>query len=435
MKLSNYIRTYDIKTDSKILFNTIDKSVVELEKQYFNNADGLVDNIPNDIYMALKDMGYFLSDLEAQQIIKNCLEKDDKLIISVETTLGCNLRCPYCYQGLTKSAIQLSDENISLLINYFELIFKKKPYSELVLKILGGEPTIVWKKTLSIIEKAYDFCKKNNIVFHLMLDTNGVIIDDILSLTKYDSLLLTIPLTHKYCHDKMRKTANNQGTYDKIVENIKKIHQTNPDITIVLRHNTDNDNIILFEEYIQDLNEKLDFIPLIDISYTTEIGENEFINSLSYKEYKLWKVDKATDILVNHGFFVMASPLMSMDRCQYRSKYSLKIFHDGTVGPCAMWFFKKDKYYISDIIEDLSIVENFAEKVDVETEKCVNCHSYFICNTSYTLPCIKSLKEMECEEDGEFNINLESFIKKYMFYNDLGKGDLFVGFTQAIPIR
>lgn len=436
MKLSNYIRIYEYNDDYKIILNTIDKSIVELEKQYFKNEnDELIDDLPNDIYSALSDMGYFISDEEAKELIKTSMLKDDKLIISVEATLGCNLNCPYCYQGSNKESKQLSNKNIDWLIEYFNITHKKSPYNELVLKILGGEPTIVWKTTKSIIEKAYAFCKENNITLSLMLDTNGVIIKDILALDTYDSLLLTIPLTHKNCHDSMRKTANGTGTYDIIIENINKIHEIKPDITIVLRHNTDEENINCFEEYISDLSAKLNHIPIVDISYTTEIGDNNFTNNLSYKDYQKWKTTEATDILIKYSFYVMASPLMSMERCQYRSKYSLKIFSDGSVGPCAMWFFKQDRYTIKEILSNPEIIERFTECNDSKTEKCKNCYSFFLCNCSYTLPCIQSLKLKECEKDGEFNINLDTFIKKYMQYSEAGKGDLFVGFTQAFPIR
>lgn len=436
MKLSNYIRTYDFNTDSIVLLNTIDKSIVELEKKYFkDNNTEIIDDLPKDIYTTLDEMGYFIKDSEATKLITASMLKDDKLIISVETTLGCNLRCPYCYQGLNKQLDQISNENIGFLIDYFKLVYKKSPYKELVLKILGGEPTVVWEKTKSIIDQAYEFCKDNGILLSLMLDTNGVIIKDILKLNTYDSLLLTIPLTYKKCHDSMRKTANNTGTYDIIINNVNKIHELKPETTIVLRHNTDAENIHCFEYYIRDLSSRLNYIPIVDLSYTTEIGDNNYINDLSYEDYKKWKITDATDILLKYGFYVMASPLMSMDRCQYRSKYSLKIFSDGTVGPCAMWFFKKGRYTIKELIKNIEIAEKFFDENNNKTEKCRNCYSFFLCNCSYTLPCIQSLKLKECEKDGEFNINLKVFIEKYMQYSEVGKGDLFVGFTQAFPIR
>lgn len=437
MKLSNYVRVLNTNSKSMVLLNTIDKSIVELERKYFqvSNNYELIDTLPDDIYNALNNMGYFIDDNKAVDLIKTALQRDEKLIISVETTLGCNLRCPYCYQGLNKESKQLSDENIDLLIEYFRFVYKKAPYNELVLKILGGEPTIVWKKTKIIIDKAYEFCKENGVLLSLMLDTNGVIIKDILELDTYNSLLLTIPLTYKNCHDAMRKFANGIGTYDIIIENVNKIHELKPEVTIVLRHNTDAENINDFEQYISDLNSKLNYIPIIDLSYTTEIGDNNYINDLSYEDYKNWKTTEATDILIKYGFYVMTSPLMSMDRCQYRSKYSLKIFSDGTVGPCAMWFFKQKRYTIKELINNIAIAEAFYENNEKRTEKCKTCYSFFLCNCSYTLPCIQSLKLNECEKDGEFNIHLETFVKKYMQYAEVGKGDLFVGFTQAFPIR
>ena len=64
------------------------------------------------------------------------------------------------------------------------------------------------------------FCKSNEVRFHLLVDTNGTRIDDLMTLEGYDSLLLTIPLSYKECHDRVRFDAKGNGTYDAIIENI-----------------------------------------------------------------------------------------------------------------------------------------------------------------------------------------------------------------------
>lgn len=271
-----------------------------------------------------------------------------------------------------------------------------------------------------------------------MIDTNGVNIDPILELEDYDSLILTIPLTNKKCHDKVRKLVNGGGSYDEIVSNLNRIYEANPNIKIVLRHNTDDENLPLFSEYIDDLKSKLAFPPVIDISYTTELGDGGYKNLLQYEEYIKWKSGDSIDILAERNISIIASPLMSYDRCQYRSRYSLKVFSDGTVGGCAIDFFKKDRKTLKELCCNLNCLDEQCDLFDKEYMKCKQCKSFFLCGGGYNLPCIKSLPIKECDDDGAYIIStkyIEKFIKKYVYYKAHNKDNLFVGFNQNMIIR
>lgn len=434
MKISNYSRIYDFDSNY-VLFNTINKSIVKIENKYINNGH-ITEDFPAEYTKALDNMGFFVSDEIAEKKVEKILKEDKKLIISVEVGLSCNMRCPYCYQGTDKvSKNFLTSEDITYLRKYYEQISQKWEFSEIVLKVLGGEPTVMWNETQSVIFTTVDFCKENKKKLSLMIDTNGVIIEHILELEGYDSLLLTIPLTNKKCHDKVRRLVNGKGSYDTIISNLNTIYETKPDIRTVLRHNTDFENIYLFSEYVDDLKSKLSFNPIIDISYTTELGEAEFKNPLKYDEYTKWKCGEAIDILASKDIPIMISPLMSFDRCQYRSKYSLKLFSDGTVGGCAMDFFSKNRLKLKDLCKNLSLLEKKNSEIENEYKQCIKCKSFFLCGGGYKLPCIKSLKLNECDLDGSYILDIEQFIRKYMYYKAIKKDNLFIGFNQNIVIR
>lgn len=434
MELSKYSRIYRID-GGYALFNTINKCIVKLDEKYISD-NCIVDDFPDEYNRALHDMGYFISEQDVEKHVDELLEKDKKLIISVEVGLACNMRCPYCYQGTDKTSKNiLSDEDIENLIRYYEKVAEIWDYKEIVLKVLGGEPTTLWKIANKVITSTTEFCKKNEKKLSLMIDTNGVLIDPILDLKGYDSLLLTIPLTNKKSHDKVRKLVNGQGSYDVIVANVNRIYEINPDIRIILRHNTDEENMVLFAEYIDDLKEKLSFTPIIDISYTTELGDGGFQNPLQYMDYITWKSREAIDILAQRDMNIMATPLMTYDRCQFRSRYSLKMFSDGTVGGCAMDFFKTDRKKISEVCCELAVLEEICDAIEKEYERCKKCKSFFLCGGGYNLPCIRSLHLKECNEDGAYVIDVEQFVKKYLYYKSINKENLFVGFNQNMAIR
>lgn len=435
--LSKFVKVFDFD-NTKVLFNTVNKSIVELNNEYFLNKKQISDNIPKEYIESLCEMGFFIDDLESKKLITEAFIKDDKLIISVETTLACNLRCPYCYQGSDKSSNVLSDQNIEYLLEYYKNVFDVAPYEEIVLKVLGGEPTLFWNIAKNIITKTYDFCKSHEIKLNLMIDTNGTQIKDIINLKEYDTILLTIPLSYKACHDQMRKTVRGEPTYDLIIQNLNILKNEKPDALIVLRYNTDHENTIHFSEYVADLSMKLNHIPMIDLSYTIEPGcGDEFKNALPFEEYQKWRVNDAIDILVNSNFYVSVSPLMTTEKCQYRSKYSMKLFSDGTIGACAIDFFKKNRISISEAVKNLEIFDDINRNVNKEIEKCKECDSFFLCAASYMLPCIKLLPVQKegCKADGEIIIDIENFIRQYVKYQQLEKEHLFVGFNQEYSIR
>ncbi len=434
MRFSKFVRQYDW-SDKRVLFNTYNKALVMIDGECMEN-DTLKESFPAEYSASLEQMGFFISDDYADDLIGQAIKRDKKLMLSVETSLSCNMRCPYCYQGSqNKLNSRLSVKHIADLIRYCEIVACKYEFEEVVLKVLGGEPTIVWSIAKKVIDGISDFCRKYNKKFNLMIDTNGVLIDDILQLRDYDSLLLTIPLTYKLCHNNVRKLANGEGSYDVIVSNLRKIHELKPETVIVLRHNTDDENIKYFDEYVKDLKNSLNYNPLIDLSYTAELGDEEFKNGLSFEDFIEWKSSKAIDILVNNDCNVTIAPVMSTDRCQHRSKYSLKLFSDGTVGSCAMWFFRNKRIELSALCADLDLIERLKGEGEELFEKCGSCRSFFLCGAGYNLPCIKSLKIKECAPDGEYCLNLESFIKRYIQYKAKGKESLFVGFNNRLVIR
>lgn len=434
MRFSKFV--IQVESDDKtILFNAYNKALVAIDNKYFENGCIKAD-FPAEHMSALEQMGFFMSNDDADNLIVQALKKDRKLMLSVEVALGCNMRCPYCYQGTEKKSKQkLSDKNISDLIKYCEMTSDKYNYDEVVLKVLGGEPTIAWGIVQKVVDRVSNFCITNNKRFRLMIDTNGVLIEDILSLKNYDSLLLTIPLTYRDCHDNMRKLADGKATYEIIVANLNKIHRSNPNITLVLRHNTDGENIKHFGEYVKNLRSNLVFNPIIDLSYTTDIGDGSYKNDLAYGDFIHWKSSEAIDILIANDCNVMVTPLMSTDRCQYRSEYSLKLFSDGTVGSCAMSFFEKDRVKLSYICEELGHLKEVKKDEKSLYQKCSTCRSFFLCGGGFNLPCIRSLGLDKCSMDGAYYLDIKLFLMKYIQYKRVGKESLFVGFNKKMVIR
>lgn len=438
MKISRYVRRMDDENDI-VLYNTIDHAIIQLPKEAMN-GDEILDVLDDESKSALKEMRFTSETDEAvKKEIPSYLINKDKLFISIELNLSCNLRCPYCYQAGMHTGKVMDDRSLDCIVEYVKAVHKKEEFSELFVKILGGEPTLVWHKFNKIYSELTALCQEKKIKMHLLVDTNGTLIDDLLTLDGYDSLLFTIPLTYKMCHDDVRRDARGNGTYDLIVDNINRIKRTKPEAKIVLRYNVDKNNVDYFKDFLQDINTRLTFKPLVSVNYTAEFNESdEFGNGMSYAEFVDWSSTKAIDALAAHRMPITISPVISIEECQYRSRYSLKVFSDGTVGSCAMSFFDQDRLRIADLVDGFEKENSFKKDKERQTvladEECMQCDSIFLCGGTNKLPCIKALAPDLCAKK-KFGINLELFIKRYLKYQEDGISDLFVVFEDGESYR
>lgn len=438
MKLSKYVRCVNYK-DDVILYNTINHAIIQLPKETVEN-DILLDMLDEESVSSLGAMGYFSdTDMMVEQNLNSYLINDNKLFISIELNLSCNLRCPYCYQSGEHNGKKIDKLNLDLLVDYIYKVHSKTSFTDLFVKILGGEPTLVWEDLEYINERLFQLCKLYGIKYHLLVDTNGTIIDKLIKLENYDSLLLTIPLTYKKCHDKVRFDANGQGTYEKIINNINIIKDEKPNTKIVLRYNVDQDNISYFKSFLEDICESLRFKPLISVNYTAELnGKSEYDNPLSYTDFVNWSSTIAIDNLLEMGLPITISPIVSIEECQFRSKYSMKLFSDGTVGSCAMDFFAKDRIKLSDLIEWFDADNEFWNRKIKQTilvdKSCLQCDSLFLCGGTNKLPCIQALDKTLCNKK-LFSINLKDFLTRYVDSLENGVSDLFVVFNDGESYR
>lgn len=438
MKLSKYVRTINYN-DEVILYNTVDHAMVQLPKVAVKGNE-LEDILDDDSVSALRKMGYLVeTDTLIESQMESYLINRTKLFISVELNLSCNLSCPYCYQAGTHNGKSVDNCVLEKIVDYANNVYQKEPFSDLFLKILGGEPTLVWKKFEKIYGDFSVFCNEKGVKLHLLVDTNGTMIDDLLTLSGYDSLLFTIPLTAKECHDDVRKDAKGNGTYDLIIENINTIKSEKPEAKIVIRYNVDSQNVKLFDIFLEDIERKLTFKPLISLNYTAELnGKKDFGNEMTYREFVEWSSSNAIDSLIKNKLPVTISPIVSVEECQFRSKYSLKVFSDGTVGSCAMDFFENGRMGIDELVSRIDEDNLFSLKKEKQSimvdEQCLKCDSIFLCGGTNKLPCIKALDSDLCK-DKQFGINIEKFIKKYMECRENGTSELFVVFENGESYR
>lgn len=438
MKMSRYVFSAPYGKDT-ILYHSATHAVLSLPNECVK-SETFSRDLDEESLSALSEMGFFsIGDKKIAEQAEQHLVNLDKLFISLELNLNCNLRCPYCYQAGKVNQGQIEEETLSDLVRYYDVVYKTAPYKDLFLKVLGGEPTLAEKKLLDICEKTSRFCRSRNVRFHLLIDTNGTLIESILRLHGYDSLLLTIPLTHQICHDDVRHDSTGHGTYEKIIKNINVVKEQKPEVKIVLRSNIDKNNIVHFHDFLKDIQNKINFLPLLSLNYTAELNEKGgYKNSLFYDDFIRWSSTEAIDMLVEAELPVTISPNISIEECQYRSQYSLKLFSDGTVGSCAMSFFQAGRMSIKDMVEQFGTGSPFerakARQALMQDQQCLDCSYLFLCGGTAKLPCILALDPTACERKN-YGLYLEGFLQRYMKYSEQDKGHLFTVFQDGESYR
>ena len=425
-ELSPYARVYPYDDSHIMLFDTVDKSIIKIDSSWIGENKTIDDDAAGAEAMeTLKRLGFFRTATEGRELAQAKMSDPGRLSISVEVSLGCNLRCPYCYQGDSKKAKLISPESLAHLEGYVAEKVDGGELREVVIKVLGGEPSIVWDVVDPTLRRIAATCD-GRVRFTLMVDTNGVYVKPFESLDYADRYIFTVPLTHRDCHDKMRFDATGHGTYDRVVDGVSCL-MTIPNAIVVLRHNTDADNAVRFPEYLDDIKDRFPFAPLIDISYTASFDNTGYENPLSYSDYLQWRLNSAMPELIKRELPVLIAPVMSQKPCQRLGAGSMKLFSDDTVGYCALDFFESQRKPFVSLDSG-----SFESEREALPPACSECDSFFVCGGSYMLPCIKKLGYETCEEDGAFNVDLEGFLRLYL---DTGNPGLFPVFNQTLVVR
>ncbi|RAP30378.1 hypothetical protein C2W64_01570 [Brevibacillus laterosporus] len=158
-------------------------------------------------------------------------------------TFTCNLRCPYCYEGLDirSSKTAMTKEQIHQMFSSMDQLIQERGATSVHLQYFGGEPflrsnkAIVEDITLQAVERGWTISGI----------TNGTQIDQYFDLFsripgKVDQIQITMDGPEEI-HNQLRIRADGGGTYLQICRNVTKLLELN--IPVLLRVNTGTDKV------------------------------------------------------------------------------------------------------------------------------------------------------------------------------------------------
>ena len=157
-------------------------------------------------------------------------ESREQLRMTVLTTLQCNFACDYCIQGdhgdYNKHATKMSLETAARVADWAERRLDETGARSYVLTFFGGEPLLNLPVIYYLAERMWNSCQAQGVQMSINIITNGLLLTpevvDRLSPLGLNGVKITLD-GDRDTHNRMRPLRGGQGTFDRIVANIRKV--------------------------------------------------------------------------------------------------------------------------------------------------------------------------------------------------------------------
>jgi uncharacterized protein len=183
----------------------------------------------------LADNGFLVKDRAAERqtlesFFRDVREGQDELRVTVLTTLQCNFACDYCFQGdhgdYNKFAAKMTLETAAGVAAWSEERLDTLRSGRFVLTFFGGEPLLNMPVVYYLAERMWKACQERGVTMLINIITNGLLLTpemiDRLNAFGLNGVKITLD-GDKDTHNRMRPLRGGQGTFDKIVQNLRQI--------------------------------------------------------------------------------------------------------------------------------------------------------------------------------------------------------------------
>jgi uncharacterized protein len=231
-----------LEGDRVFLMNTlsdaqlvVSSSVASLLDTYAapREPDAPLDGETRDALQTLTELGFLVSDRERERAdledyFNDIREDTRQLRLTVLTTLQCNFACGYCIQGdhgdYNRTAHKMSLETAERVAQYAEARLDALKPSSLALTFFGGEPLLNLPVVYFLASRLHAAAAERGVSMLVNVITNGLlltpeVIDRLLPFG-LNGVKITLD-GDKAMHDQMRPLRGGQGTFDRIIANIR----------------------------------------------------------------------------------------------------------------------------------------------------------------------------------------------------------------------
>lgn len=385
MYLSKYNIIKEIDNET-LIYNTKSAGVLKLNNEYARELENLKNNKKcnkEDLMEALKQGAMLVDDnIDEDDLLKiqHSIAKLDNqsLGLTIAPTLECNFACSYCFEeGYRHNT--MSEEVQNAVVDFVKK--QKDSIKNIGISWYGGEPLLA----LDIIESftsSFLEITGEDIDYSAGMVTNGYNLTQKVAKRLKELKIKKIQVTldgHKEIHNKRRMLLNGQGTFDKIINNIKNCYDIIP---ISVRINVDKANIQYLDKLIEtfeklDLKNKVNLYlaPVEDAFNTCSNSQCLTMSDFSREEALFLKK------IVDKGFNNISIPLPSSSNCGAVLLNSYVIDPKGDLYKC--WnHIGREEDKVGDIFNGPKFNKNLSKWIlfnPFESEECSSCEFMPVC--------------------------------------------------------
>ena len=315
---------------------------------------------------------------------------------------SCNMRCRYCfYEDVSnlRERHNLGLMSLETADSLIEWAFSSLDDDGVVsFAFQGGEPTLRGLDFFKAFTRKVNESRRKNQKVSFSLQTNGYTIsEDWATFFKENSFLVGISVDGNLKeHNRNRIDAKGEGTYLRILENVKILEKYGVDYNALCVVTGNTDPLKAYSSLKREGFSFLQFIPCLD-PYEEERGKREFsltpekytqfLSSTFDLWYRDWKNGKYTSVRLFDDYVHLAmgeapSSCSVLGRC---GGY-IVVEADGSIYPCD--FYVTDKWRIGmfqdfatvDEVYKSKVMEDFLFEGSKEREECRKCQWRGLCN-------------------------------------------------------
>lgn len=351
MKLSQY-NIYVPYKDGNIVYNSRTYQLGYVE----GNLDSVTKNSEQS------DCGGILIPDDTNEVelmrahLRSRFEKDELYRIELMVTQKCNLSCSYCYQSLDNfERIDMHDNIVDASIAFINSL--ENPAT---VTFYGGEPLLQ-------LPKIQYMCERLHNVNRFSIITNGINLTHAVA-----QKLVHLGITHcqvtldglEEDHNKLRRFANGDGTYDIILQNIIEAIPTGLKITIRTNVSSQSKKSLqsfYLSFYKNGLYKKVSF-SISDVIGDT-LDRQEIIRSLFYR-------------FLCMGFDINCPITVP---CQISSGKNLVVDSEGYIYPCMFFAGVDTRKSIGHVLGGINLERLQPYKELSPWESCLHCNYVGVC--------------------------------------------------------
>ncbi|HKT79029.1 MAG TPA: radical SAM protein [Vicinamibacterales bacterium] len=206
---------------------------IEPGSKYLVAADFTADE--RNALELLHDNGFIVDDREADRralsgFFSSVKNGTSELNVTVLTTLQCNFACDYCFQGdhgdYNKFAEKMSLETAERVADWTEREMVRVAPETLMLTFFGGEPLLNVPVMYYLAERLSAYARQRGVRMMINVITNGLLLTEEIVDRLLPCGLNGIKVTldgDRDAHNRLRPLRGGQGTFDRIIENVRKV--------------------------------------------------------------------------------------------------------------------------------------------------------------------------------------------------------------------